>query len=73
MYRQTPEQLAALRVTTLSRTPEEATAAFAADPLSRQVFGEHMYTTWIDFKAEEWLRYTNHVSDWEKARYLKFY
>ncbi len=73
MYRKTPEELAALGVTTLPRTLEEATAAFAADPLSKQVFGEEMYTTWIDYKTGEWLRYTNHVSDWEKARYLKFF
>ena len=32
-----------------------------------------MYRTWIDYKSDEWLRYLNHVSDWEKATYLKFF
>ncbi len=73
MYRKTPEELAALGVTTLPRTLDEATAAFAADPLSKRVFGDEMYRTWIDYKSNEWLRYLNHVSDWEKATYLKFF
>ncbi|MFN9388924.1 MAG: type III glutamate--ammonia ligase, partial [Betaproteobacteria bacterium] len=73
MYRKSPEELTALGVTTLPRTLEEATEAFAADPLSREVFGNDMYRTWIDYKRDEWLRYLNHVSDWEKNRYLKFF
>lgn len=73
MYRKTPEELAALGVQTLPRTLEEATAAFGADPLSETVFGEEMRATWIDYKNDEWRRYLNHVSDWEKKRYLKFF
>ncbi|MBK8018595.1 MAG: type III glutamate--ammonia ligase [Betaproteobacteria bacterium] len=73
MYRKTPEELAALVVQTLPRTLEEATAAFGADPLSETVFGEEMRATWIDYKNDEWRRYLNHVSDWEKKRYLKFF
>ncbi len=32
-----------------------------------------MKKAWVDFKRDEWLSYINHVSDWERARYLKFY
>lgn len=73
MYRKTPEQLRELGIKTLPRTLEEAVYAFEADPLSKEVFGENMYRTWIDYKNDEWLRYLNHVSDWEKSRYLKFF
>ena len=73
MYRKTPEELTALGIRTLPRTLEEATEAFAADPLSKRVFGDAMYETWIDYKMDEWRRYLNHVSDWEKTRYLKFF
>jgi len=37
------------------------------------VFGAAMKKTWVDYKRDEWLSYLNHVSDWERARYLKFY
>lgn len=73
MYRKSPEELSALGITTLPRTLEEATAAFEADPLSERVFGKEMFRTWIEYKGEEWRRYVNHVSDWEKQRYLKFF
>jgi glutamine synthetase len=73
MYRKSPEELSALGITTLPRTLEEATAAFEADPLSERVFGKEMFQTWIEYKGEEWRRYVNHVSDWEKQRYLKFF
>ena len=73
MYRKSPEELSTLGVTTLPRTLEEATTAFEADPLSETVFGRDMFRTWIEYKNEEWRRYLNHVSDWEKQRYLKFF
>jgi glutamine synthetase len=73
MYLKTPAQLQELGIRMLPRTLEEAVDAFAADPLSKTVFGDKMYQTWIDYKREEWLSYTNHVSDWEMDRYLKFF
>jgi glutamine synthetase len=57
----------------LPRTLEEAIDAFEADPLSKTVFGGTMFSSWVDFKRQEWLSYTNHVSDWEMDRYLKFF
>ena len=47
----------------------------SAEPVNvaKTVFGDKMFDAWVDFKREEWLSYTNHVSDWEKERYLKFF
>jgi glutamine synthetase len=73
MYRKSPEELEALGVKLLPRTLEEAVDAFEADPLTKAVFGSSMHKAWIDFKREEWSSYHNHVSDWEQARYLKFF
>ncbi|MBI1394901.1 MAG: type III glutamate--ammonia ligase [Betaproteobacteria bacterium] len=73
MYRKSPEELDRLGVRTLPRTLAEATDAFAADPLAEAVFGPDMFRAWIDYKSDEWARYLNHVSDWEKQRYLKFF
>ena len=60
-------------ISILPRTLNEALDAFAADPLSRQVFGDRMFEAWLGYKRQEWLSYLNHVSDWETARYLKFF
>ncbi len=73
MYLKTPEELASLNVSYLPRTLAEAVDAFEADPLSSQVFGQLMAQTFVDFKRQEWDSYMNHVSDWERDRYLKFY
>jgi glutamine synthetase len=32
-----------------------------------------MFKTFVDFKMREWTEYHNHVSDWERARYLKMF
>lgn len=73
LYYKTDEEREAQGVTWLPRTLEEAVDAFEADPLSRSVFGDEMFKAWIDFKRAEWLSYLNHVSEWERDRYLKFF
>lgn len=73
MYLKTPQELAAAGIRMLPATLAEAVDAFAADPLSEKVFGTAMHTAWVEYKREEWRQYINYVSDWEKARYLKFF
>lgn len=73
MYLKSQPELDALGIKTLPRSLDQALDAFAADPLSKQVFGEQMHTAWLDYKYAEWSSYCVHVSDWEKARYLKMF
>ncbi|XSG81709.1 MAG: type III glutamate--ammonia ligase [Methyloligella sp. ZOD6] len=73
MYIKTEAELEAMGIETLPKTLEEALDAFEADPLSKEVFGDAMFSSWLDFKRQEWLAYINHVSDWEQERYLKFF
>lgn len=73
MYEKTPEELEVMGVKTLPRTLGEALDAFEADSLGKQVFGKKMFDAWLDFKRSEWLSYLNHVSDWERKRYLRFF
>lgn len=73
LYYKSDDDRARLGVSWLPRTLQEAIDAFAADPLSEEVFGEEMFKYWIDFKRGEWLSYLNHVSDWETNRYLKLF
>ena len=73
LYTKSPEELAQLGVGHLPRTLDEALDAFEADPLTAHVFGSDMHKAWLAFKRQEWLSYLNHVSDWERDRYLKFF
>ena len=38
-----------------------------------QVMGPLMFDAYVKFKRAEWVEYHTHVSDWEIARYLKFF
>ena len=49
----------------------QATDAFEADPLAKEVFGESMHRAWVDYKKAEWGEYCAHVSEWEVHRYLR--
>lgn len=73
MYEKTDAELEALGVGFLPKTLGEAIEAFRADPLSRAVFGDAMFQSWLTYKEDEWISYLNHVSDWEVARYLKMF
>ena len=73
LYLKSDDELARLGLSLLPRTLGEALNSFREDPLSRQVYGEKMYRAWLDYKDDEWLGFLNHVTDWERARYLKFF
>lgn len=73
MYLKSEAELDKLGIKRLPRTLGEALDAFAADPLTKAVFGDSMHKAWLDYKSDEWISYLNHVSDWERSRYLKFF
>lgn len=73
MYLKSEAELKELGISRLPRTLGEAVDAFAEDPLAEKVFGSLMFKTWVEYKRDEWLSYLNHISDWERARYLKFF
>ncbi len=73
MYLHTSETLKSMGIEHLPRTLGEAVDAFEADPLSAQVMGPLMFDAYVKFKRAEWVEYHTHVSDWEIARYLKFF
>jgi glutamine synthetase len=73
LYYKSDAERRAAGVAWLPRTLDEAVTAFAEDSLSRAVFGNVMFDAWVEKKRAEWLSYLNHVSDWERDRYLKFF
>jgi glutamine synthetase len=72
-YTLSAEERAERGLNRLPRTLGEAVEAFAADPLSRTVFGDAMFEAFVDYKRSEWEAYHSAVSDWEQARYLEFF
>ena len=72
-YTLTPEQRTERGITMLPRTLGEAIEAFAADPLSRRVFGDALFDSFVAYKRDEWQSYHCTVSDWELKRYLEFF
>ncbi|MEQ8662447.1 MAG: type III glutamate--ammonia ligase [Gammaproteobacteria bacterium] len=73
MYRYDEDDVRAMGIELLPASLGEAIDALAADPLAREVMGDLMFETYVDFKRAEWESYLNHVSDWEVRRYLKFF
>jgi glutamine synthetase len=57
----------------LPRSLGEALEAFREDALAARVFGESMSGAWLAQKEREWLSFQNHVSEWERDRYLRMY
>ncbi|MFW5830362.1 MAG: type III glutamate--ammonia ligase, partial [Planctomycetota bacterium] len=50
-----------------------AIAAFAVDELAQATFGPDMHASYCAYKQGEWTSYHNHVSQWERDRYLRFF
>ncbi|WP_417567366.1 hypothetical protein [Marinobacter sp.] len=57
----------------LPRNLGETVEAFEADPLTKEVFGDAMFSSFVEYKKGEWESYQNHVSSWEIDRYLKMF
>jgi glutamine synthetase len=73
MYTMGDAEIQSMGISLLPRNLSEALDAFEADPLSREVMGADMFNSYLAFRREEWNSYHNAVSDWERARYLKFF
>ena len=52
---------------------EEAVALMEADPLIREVLGDHTFTQYVKGKKAEWDEYRIRVSRWEVEKYLVNY
>jgi glutamine synthetase len=73
MYLIDDAELARRRISPLPDSLGSALDAFAADPLTREVFGPAMRDAFLEVKRSEWDSYRAHVSAWEIDRYLEFF
>jgi glutamine synthetase len=73
LYQLSDADLARRGISWLPRSLEAAIDALEEDPLTRSVFGDAMFESFITEKRAEWDAYTAHVSAWETERYLRFF
>ena len=72
-YKMSDDELAAAGVSRLPRDLGEATNAFEASELAREVLGDEFHATFIQKKREEWLEYNTVVGGWERDMYLRLW
>lgn len=73
IFKMTPAQMEDEGIQILPASLEEAVQAFAANPISKETLGEHIFSKYIEAKEKEWDRYRIAVTDWELEEYLDIY
>jgi glutamine synthetase len=73
MYQLDDAQLRSMQVGVLPRTLLEAVEALDADPLTEDVLGTDLKTSYVELKSQEWWSFHNTVSEWEIDRYLSYF
>lgn len=73
LFEQSEEYRQSRNIQWLPRNLDEAITALETDPLSRTVLGDAMLASWVATKREENFEFTNHVSQWERDRYLRMF
>lgn len=73
IFKMTPAEMEAEGIKVLPGSLEEAIQEFAANPLSKETLGGHIFSKFIEAKEKEWDRYRIAVTDWELQEYLDIY
>lgn len=73
LYDMSSSALTDAGVQSLPRNLFEAIAHFDADPLVREVLGPTMHEQYSLYKHIEWDRFHEHVTEWERIEYLRFF
>ena len=73
LYVMNEQSLADSGARRLPRNLLEAIEALREDELAKQVLGEAMHGSYLAYKADEWERYHQAVTDWEVREYLRLF
>jgi glutamine synthetase len=73
LYDITPREAELSGIQPLPGTLLEAVRLFDADPLVKQVLGPTMHDLYSRYKHDEWARFHEHVTEWERIEYLRFF
>ncbi len=73
LYELTAEEREKFNLKPLPRNLDQAITGFAADTLAKHVFAETMHRLYTLHKQDEWERFHETITEWEKKEYLRFY
>jgi glutamine synthetase len=73
LYSMTDEEFTEAGIRRLPRNLMVATEALRNDELAEQVMGPVMRNSYLAYKADEWERYHQAVTDWEVKEYLRLF
>lgn len=73
LYALTADEIKATDSQRLPRNLFEAVEILKNDPLAESVLGPVMLNSYLQYKADEWERYHQAVTDWEVQEYLRLY
>jgi len=72
-YDLTEDEMRTLGAPPLPATLLEAIGEFERDPLGKDVLGETMHRLYTKYKRNEWHRFHQAVTEWERVEYLRFF
>ena len=64
------DELEEAGITTLPKNLGKAIQLFEHSEAMKEILGEHIHTFYVENKKAEWADYIQHVTPWEKDRYL---
>mgnify|MGYP002778841647 CR=1 FL=1 len=73
LYHFTEADLERRNVKTLPSTLGEAVAELARDEVIKEALGEHVFERLTEAQRQEWSAFCQHVTAWERERYLEVY
>ncbi|MGB6907206.1 MAG: hypothetical protein WBE04_08850 [Methyloceanibacter sp.] len=73
LYAMTPAERDEMKVQPLPRNLDQAIGGFAVDPLAKHVFGDTMHRLYTLHKQDEWDRFHESITEWERKEYLRFF
>ena len=73
LYDMNESELAKAGIKHLPTNLLEAIQAFDKDELTKEVLGPTMHNSFSHYKHDEWARFHEYITDWEKREYLRYY
>ena len=73
IYKMTAEERDKKDIRNLPDTLHNALKSLAADEVVKGSMGDHIYHSFMEAKTREYDSYRQHVSDWERQRYMEEY
>lgn len=73
LYLMTEEEYAEAGIQRLPRSLAEAVDLFEKDELMKETVGPRMHASYINYKRDEWERFSVAITEWEVEEYMRLY